>query len=72
MKKTEKKTGGDGVWFERGKHWCGYPIATGVTTRVRGAESVARRKLKRAYAKLARYGETANGSFKGWLRAGAA
>ena len=58
MKKTEKKSSGDGVWFERGKHWCQYPVATtGPSVRVRGELAKARRKAKRVYAAVTLYWE---------------
>jgi len=70
MKKTDKeKKSGDGVWFERSKHWCQYPVATGASARSRGASAAARRKAKRAYAKLVRYDNAVGGGFKGWLKA---
>lgn len=83
MKKSDKKSGGDGYWFERSKHWCGYTIAaTGPvlekrlpTERMRAHQddrkpgSRPRRAARRVYAKAVRYSETVSGGFKEWLRA---
>lgn len=73
MKKTEKKSGGDGVWFERGKYWCQYPVATtGPSTRVRGDGAKARIAAKRAYAKAVRYMQSLGPGLKTWLKEKAA
>lgn len=84
MNKTEKdkSKGGDGLWFERSRHWCQYPIATvGPVLETRDAGdrlranqeprkvgSRPRRAARRMYAKLVRYGNAGANSFKGWLR----
>jgi len=83
MSKQTKKSGGEGhAWYEAGKHWCQYPVASSgpVNKNVDPADrkrpgqqprpigSRPRRAARRLYAKQIRYQLTPALGFKAWLR----
>ncbi len=86
MKKTEKAKGGDGLWFERSRHWCGYPVSqVGPVLEKRDAGdrlrahqeprkvgSRPRRAARRLYARENRYAQALGPGFKTWLKEKAA
>ena len=67
-KQKQKKTEVEGIWFERGRHWCQYPVATsGPSERKRGPEAVKRRAQRKQFAKQVMYGAVKGIGFKRWL-----